>query len=738
MFRKKDPNSKFDSFADVIDAWLDSGFYKFSDYIANAYASYSSALGRWHIWGIRRIIVDLLSDGVTFGTALLFLMLYFALPPIKESDEIWHKGRQYAVTFKDESGQIIGRRGIRQNDALKLEEIPPLVINAALATEDHRFFDHVGLDFLGTFRALLENLRANDVVQGGSTITQQLAKNLFLTPDRTLKRKMNEAMLALWIELRKTKKEILKLYLDRAYLGGGTYGVEAAAQFYFGKSIRNVTLAEAAMLAGLFKAPSKYAPHINIQAARGRASVVLDRMVASGFISEGEAFAARHNPAKFIKEVDPLTPNYFLDWAYDQTLKKLKEQKLEKEYVVDVTTTVDLRMQRIAQATVNNTLDLHGRVKRARQAAMVSMTPDGAVKVIVGGRDYEKSQFNRATSAKRQPGSSFKPIVYLTALRNGYTPKSIVVDAPITIGNWSPKNYSHSYRGSITLMTALTRSINTIPVRLSLKFGRRKIIKTARDLGLKSKLINTPSMVIGTSEVTVLDLTTIYASLANGGKRAVPYAVLQIHRPSGELLYNREHDARELEQTVNPKYVGMLNSMLNNVVLNGTGRRTFMDFMPSAGKTGTTSAYRDAWFMGFTSHYVTGVWFGNDNYAPMARVTGGSLPGQTWREFMVRALEGKPMVALHGVPISNRYAAAERPGTQAVAVEEEKALQQPQAVHRAAQVLSNIAQLFLEIQEAGNNAQPIKPVSSNQSKQRPRTWSTVLPASRFTTSQTVN
>ena len=734
MFRNKDPNSKFDSVADVIDAWLDSGFYKFSDYIANAWASYSSALGRWHIWGIRRVIVDLLSDSVTFGTGIMFLILYFALPPIQENDEVWHKGRQYAVTFKDESGQIIGRRGIRQNDALKLEEIPPIVINATLATEDHRFFNHLGLDFQGTFRAMLENLRANDIVQGGSTITQQLAKNLFLTPDRTLKRKMNEAMLALWIEFRKTKEEILKLYLDRAYLGGGTYGVEAAAQFYFGKSIRDVTLAEAAMLAGLFKAPSKFAPHINIQAARGRASVVLDRMVASGHISEGEAFAARHNPAKFIKEVDPLTPNYFLDWAYDETLKTLKAQKLEKEYVVDVTSTVDLRMQRIAQATVNNTLDVHGRTRSARQAALVSMTPGGAVKVIVGGRDYERSQFNRATSAKRQPGSSFKPIVYLTALRSGFTPQSIVVDAPISIGNWSPKNYSHSYRGRVTLMTALTRSINTIPVRLSLKTGRRKIIETARLLGLKSKLINTPSMVIGTSEVTVLDLTTIYATLANGGKRAEPYAVLKIHRPSGELLYTRNPDGPK--QTLDPDTVGSLNTMLHNVVLNGTGRRTKMDFMPSAGKTGTTSAYRDAWFMGFTSHYVTGVWFGNDNYTPMKRVTGGSLPAQTWREFMVRALEGKPMLALHGVPISNLFTAAvDQPQKQTV---ENAETQQPQEVDRAAQVLSNIAQLFLEIREAGSGNQAVKPLSSNQRKPRPNAWSTSVPASRFTTTRRVN
>lgn len=738
MFRQKDPNSRFNTLADAIDAWLDAGLYKFTDRINSAWSAYSSTLGRWHIWGVRRVAIDLMSDSITFGTAILFLILYFAVPPIQENADIWHQGRQYAVTFKDAEGQLIGRRGIRQNDAIPLEEMPPRVINAVLATEDHRFYSHLGLDFQGTFRALIENLRANDVVQGGSTITQQLAKNLFLTPDRTIKRKLNEAMLALWIEFRRSKTEILKLYLERAYLGGGTYGVEAASQFYFGKSVKDVSLAEAAMLAGLFKAPSKFAPHINIQAARGRASVVLDRMVASGVISEGEAFAARRNPAKFVKEVDPLTPNYFLDWAYEQTLETLKEHNLEKEYVVDVTTTVDLRLQRIAQATVNNTLDVQGIAKGVRQAALVSMTPEGAVKTIVGGRDYEHSQFNRATDAKRQPGSSFKPIVYLTALRSGFTPRSVVVDAPISIGNWSPKNYSHSYRGRVTLMTALTKSINTIPVRLSLSFGRKKIIETAKRLGLQTRLISTPSMPLGTSEVTVLDLTTVYASFANGGNKVKPYAVLEIKRPSGELLYDRKRHATPLEQTIEPEFVASLNSMLNNVVLNGTGRRAFLDFMPAGGKTGTTSSYRDAWFMGFTNHLVTGVWFGNDNYQPTKRVTGGSLPAQTWKEFMLRALEGKATAALPGVPVTNIYKIAEA-NSEVVQTAETEVIDLQNRVHPAAQVLSNIAQLFLEAQSRKSiPTGQIDPVSSRRPNNRPANWSSAGPRARFSTERRVN
>lgn len=699
MFRKKSPDSTFDAIAASLDSLLDATFYKLAEHLGNFWAGYSAALGRWHVTGLRRVLTDLTSDAVTFGTAIAFLVLYYAIPPINDSEDVWHLGRQYAVTFTDVNGEIIGRRGIRQNDALRLEEIPAVMINAVLATEDQRFYDHIGLDFQGTTRAMIENLRANDVVQGGSTITQQLAKNLFLTPDKTLKRKLNEAMLALWIELRRTKPEILKLYLDRAYLGGGTYGVEAAAQFYFGKSIRNVTLAEAAMLAGLFKAPSKYAPHVNIQAARGRAGVVLDRMVASGFISQGEAFAAKHRPAKFVKEVDPLAPNFYLDWAYTETLKTLKAHNLEKEYVVNVTTTIDLKLQRSAQAIVNNILDTQGRPKKARQAALVSMTPEGAVKVIVGGRDYEASQFNRATNAKRQPGSSFKPIVYLMALRQGLTPRTVIVDRPISIGNWSPKNYSHSYRGPVTLMTALTRSINTIPVQLSMRFGRAKIIDTARRVGLQSKLISTPSMPLGTSEVTVLDLTTAYATFANDGKRVTPYAVLDIKRPSGELLYDRAQHARPQEQTVEPKYVRTLNKMLNNVVLNGTGRRTFMKFMPSAGKTGTTSAYRDAWFMGFTNYHVTGVWFGNDNYNPMARVTGGSLPAQTWREFNLRALEGRTIAGLPGVPVSNIYAAAEPAQEPASDEALLSSTRRRKTVHPAINVLRGLNLLFKAAQK---------------------------------------
>ena len=632
-----------------VDAWMNSSLYRLFQSLASFWSAYSTMLGRWHISGFRRLIVDLVSDGATFGIAISLGLLSYALPSVEEGEDFWNQGRQYSVIFVDKDDNIIGQRGIRQNDAIPLDEIPNNVVNATLATEDARFYEHFGVDFIGIFRAFIENMRANEVVQGGSSITQQVAKNLFLTPDRTIKRKLKEAFLAIWIEARLTKREILKLYLDRAYLGGGTYGVEAASQYYFGKSVKDTNLAEAAMLAGLFKAPGKYAPHIDMTAARNRASVVLDRMVQSGFISEGAAFAARRHPAVLIEDPTRNAASHFYDWAYEDVLNTLKSQRLEGEFVVKVLTTLDQKMQRTAEAAVNNTLDVYGKSYNIGQGALVSMRLDGAVQAMVGGRDYEKSQFNRATNAKRQPGSSFKPFVYLAAMRSGMTPKTVISDRPVSIRGWSPRNYGRRYRGPVTLMTALTKSINTIPVHISLRIGRGKIIETAKKIGLRSPLKSNPSMPLGTNEVTVLDITSAYAGFANGGKRIKPYAVVEIRRPNGDLLYSRKRNGPPPEQLIEAKYVYELNTMLNNVILNGTGRRANLGGIPAAGKTGTTQGYRDAWFIGFTGLYVTGVWLGNYNYQPMRRVTGGFLPAQTWKEFMSRAHIGKEVAAIPGL-----------------------------------------------------------------------------------------
>ncbi len=651
------PKSQFSQLFYDLDCRINSGCYTAYEWLCRAYSAYSAFLGRWRIRGVKRVLADLVSDGATLGLMFAMGVMYYALPPVFETEDIWDRGRQYSVTFTDASGKVIGRRGIWQDDAIPLDEIPEHLINAVLATEDARFYEHFGLDFQGTARAMVENLRANTVVQGGSSITQQLAKNLFLTPERTLRRKMNEAFMALWIEARLSKQEILKLYLDRSYLGGGTYGVEAAAQYYFGKSVRDVNLSEAAMLAGLFKAPSNYAPHINIEAARGRAKVVLYRMLDVGYISQGQLFAAKREPAVYVGELDPYSPNWFLDWAYEQTLERLRKQRLETEYVVEVKTTIDTNLQRLAQTSVNTVLDQNGKAYRASQAALVSMDTTGAVKAIVGGRDYEDSQFNRATEAKRQPGSAFKPIIYLTALAAGMTPNSVVVDRPISIGNWTPRNYSGGYYGSMTVAAALTRSINTIAVQLAHKVGIRKVIAVAKQIGLEAELRANPSMPLGTNEVTVMDLTGAYATFAAGGKLTRPYGILEIARPNGEVLYSREQNAPPRRQVVQPSLIRDLNFMMNLVVEQGTGRRARLGFTPQAGKTGTTSSYRDAWFVGYTAHYVTGVWYGNDDFKPTARVTGGSLPAMTWHAYMSKALETKVAAPLPGVPLDGLYAA---------------------------------------------------------------------------------
>ena len=650
------PKSRFSQLLYDLDCRINAGCYSIYDWLCRVYSAYSAFLYRFRIRGPKRVLVDLVSDGATLGLMFALGVMYYALPPVFETEDIWDRGRQYSVTFTDASGKVIGRRGIWQDDAIPLDEIPETLIKAVLATEDARFYEHFGLDLQGTARAMVENLRAKNVVQGGSSITQQLAKNLFLTPERTLRRKMNEAFMALWIEFRLTKNEILKLYLDRSYLGGGTYGVEAAAQYYFGKSVRDVNLSEAAMLAGLFKAPSTYAPHINIDAARNRARVVLYRMLDVGYISQGQLFAAKREAAVFVGEQNPHSPNWFLDWAYEQTLETLRKQRLEAEYVVEVKTTIDTDLQRLAQESVNTVLDQNGKAYRAKQGALVSMDTTGAVKAIVGGRNYEDSQFNRATEAKRQPGSAFKPIVYLTALAAGMRPNSVVVDRPIAIGNWTPRNYSGGYYGSMTVAAALTRSINTIAVQLAHKVGIRKVIAVAKQVGLEAELRANPSMPLGTNEVTVMDLTGAYATFAAGGKLTRPYGILEIARPNGEVLYSREQNAPPRRQVVQPSLIRDLNAMMNLVVEQGTGRRARLGFTPQAGKTGTTSSYRDAWFVGYTAHYVTGVWYGNDDFKPTARVTGGSLPAMTWHAYMSKALETKVAAALPGVPLEGQYA----------------------------------------------------------------------------------
>ncbi len=631
--------------------------FEMTDAVRRGWLAYSAFLLRFRISGIKRVFVDLVDDAATFGMVFAIGIIALALPTLKETDDIWNSGRQYAVTFTDASGEIIGKRGVLQDDAIPLEEIPPHLVKAVLATEDIRFFQHFGVDVLGTARAMVANAQAQGVVQGGSTLTQQLAKNLFLSPERSLRRKVHEAFLALWIEARLSKAEILKMYLDRTYLGGGTYGMEAAAQFYFGKSVRDVNLPEAAILAGLFKAPSSYAPHVNPENARQRAGVVLGRMFDVGYITQSELLEATSKPAQVVSIDNYASPDFFLDWAYKETLDIIERQKLTDDYVVEVKTTIDLDMQRAAREEIANALATEGKAFRAEQAALVSMTPGGAVKAIIGGRDYEESQFNRATDALRQPGSSFKPFVYLAALMEGFEPDTAIVDGPITIGNWSPKNYSNKYAGRTNLTTALARSYNTVPIRLMTQIGRKKIIDAARAVGIESKLLSIPSLPLGVNEVTVLDITRGYATFANGGKRSRPHTVLEIRRTSGELIYSHERNEPPAEQVIPEVVAGKLNGMLGQVITAGTARKAELGYTPVAGKTGTTQSYRDAWFVGYTAKYVTAVWFGNDDYSPTNRATGGSIPAATWKAFMMRADRAKQPMSIVGLPATQEHVA---------------------------------------------------------------------------------
>jgi penicillin-binding protein 1A len=642
------------------DARIDSAIFEGGKWAREIYERFTAFMDHCHVAGWRRwLLVEPISEGATLGTGGLLLMLLLALPAFREtSDDDWLKKSDLAVTFLDRYGNEVGNRGIKHNDSVPLEDMPDHLVKATLATEDRRFYEHFGIDFYGTVRALMTNAKAGGVVQGGSTITQQLAKNLFLSNERTIERKINEAFLALWLETRLSKNEILKLYLDRAYLGGGAFGVDAAALYYFGKSVRDVTLAEAAMLAGLFKAPSKFSPLANLPAARARANVVLDNLVDNGFMTEGQVYGARRNPATPIDRTEEDAPNYYLDWAFDE-MRKLVDTfpKSVNERFFVVRTALDSNVQRYAQHTIESALRQYGHDYGASQSATVIADLDGAVRAMVGGRDYGESQFNRAVDALRQPGSSFKPYVYATALANGFKPSSVVVDSPVCIGNWCPHNYSGGYSGSMTLINAITHSINVIPVKLSIalgdgnaKLGRAKIIQTARNFGIYTPLPDTPSLPIGADEVNVLEHAVAYATFPNLGKAVAPHAALEVRTGTGELVWRFDRDGKRPEQVISPQVALDMITMMNSVVENGTGKRAQLDGIKVAGKTGTTNGWRDAWFVGYTGNFAGAVWMGNDDYSPTKRMTGGTIPALVWHDIMAYAHQGVELRPLTGLP----------------------------------------------------------------------------------------
>jgi penicillin-binding protein 1A len=558
--------------------------------------------------------------------------------PAIQSLEIPKRPPTIEITGTD--GSVLATRGEMPGANVPLKELPPYLPKAFIAIEDRRFYSHHGIDPIGIARAAVTNILHRGVSQGGSTLTQQLAKNLFLTQERTFQRKLQEAELALWLERKHSKAEILELYLNRVYFGSGAYGVEAAAQRYFGKSARNVTLAEAAMLAGLVKSPSRLAPNRNPEGAEQRAQTVLAAMAEAKFITEAQAQASIGHPSYNVKPVGAGTINYVADWI-GEVLDDLIGQ-VDQSIVVE--TSIDPKLQAVAEAAVIDELAAKSVKFNVTQGALVAMAPDGAVRAMVGGRNYTESQYNRAVTSRRQPGSAFKPFVYLTAIEQGLTPETIRQDAPLDVKGWKPENYSHEYLGAVTLTQALAMSLNTVAVRLGLEVGPKNVVRTAHRLGISSKLDANASIALGTSEVSLVELVGAYAPFANGGLGVSPHVVNKIRTVEGKVLYMRSADP--LGQVIEPRNVAMMNTMMQETLLSGTARKAELPGWMAAGKTGTSQDFRDAWFIGYTANLVTGVWLGNDDNSPTKKATGGGLPVEIWTRFMRVAHQGLPVAPL--------------------------------------------------------------------------------------------
>jgi penicillin-binding protein 1A len=632
------------------DAWLDSSLYEFWQTLGRGYTRYQDFMSRFHVSGIRRFFVEILSDAFSFGAIGAVLMTALALPAFDIIDRgAFNKAEDYSVVFMDRFGNEIGRRGIRSDDSVALDQMPDYLLKATLATEDRRFYEHFGIDVVGTLRALMSNAQGDRGTQGGSSITQQLAKNLFLSSERTLERKIVEAFLSVWLEWNYSKDQILKLYFDRAYMGGGNYGVTAAAEFYFGKRVQDISLAEAAMLAGMFKAPGNYAPHVDLAAARGRANLVLTNLVASGFLTEGQVTAARRHPAAAIDRSDDInSPNYFLDWAFEEAKAIIESTNAPGNNFV-VRTTIDTTLQSYAEEAITSVIREQGEQYRVEQGAMVVTDTQGAIRAMVGGTDYAKSQFNRAIVSTRQPGSSYKPFVYAEAFEQlGLTPSDTISDRPVCIGDWCPQNYGRSYRGQTTLLSAFAASINTVPVTLSIKTGRDAIAQLSYRMGLRQEYPVTRSLALGVASVSVLDMTSSYAVFANRGYKTQAYGLTRMTTLNDQLVWERDADAPR-ERVLSEQTVSYMNQMMHTVVTGGTGRRAAVEGVPALGKTGTTTSYRDAWFCGFTGNYVAAVWFGNDDYRPTNNLTGGSLPATAWQKFMAFAHTNIEVMPVFGV-----------------------------------------------------------------------------------------
>jgi penicillin-binding protein 1A len=532
------------------------------------------------------------------------------------------------------NGDVVANRGATGGEAIPLEDMSPFIPQAVMAIEDRRFYSHFGVDPLGLARAVVTNLTSGRVVQGASTLTQQLAKNLFLSPERTLERKIQEVLLAFWLEQTYSKDQILAMYLNRVFFGSNAYGVEAASQRYFNKSARDVNLGEAAMLAGLLKAPSRLSPARDPKAAEERAQVVLGAMREEGLITDAEVKTAMSQPPTKAKSVWSGAQYYAADLVMDELPRLVGT--VSQDVVVE--TTLDMDLEKKAEKTLGDMLKQSGAKSRASQAALVSVDATGAIRALVGGRDYAESQFDRAVKAKRQPGSAFKPFVYAAALEIGRTPMSIRNDAPVRIGKWTPENYDQKYRGEVSLADALANSLNTIAAQLVMEVGPQQVAKLAHRLGIESDLQANASIALGTSEVSLLELTAAYTPFMNGGFKATPYIIKRVSTPEGKVLYENTYDSPP--RVLDPAIVSDMNQMMVGVVEHGTGKNARLKGWQAAGKSGTTQSFRDALFVGFTSNLTTGIWFGNDDGTSMKKVTGGGLPAKAWQIYMTEAHEG--------------------------------------------------------------------------------------------------
>jgi penicillin-binding protein 1A len=702
------------------DAWLDSSMYEFWQSLGRGYTKVQDFFARFQVRGFRRFFVEIFSDALSFVAIGAVLTTALALPAFNATASgRYNQAEDISVIFLDRYGNEIGRRGIRTDDSIALDKLPDYLVKATLATEDRRFYEHFGIDVVGTLRALMSNAQGDQSLQGGSSITQQLAKNLFLSSERTLERKIKEAFLALWLETHYSKDEILKLYFDRAYMGGGNFGVAAAAEFYFGKPVTDINLAEAAMLAALFKAPTRFAPHVDIAAARGRANLVLSNLVDAGFLTEGQVTAARRSPAVPVdRSSERNSPDYFLDWAFEET-KKLVAGSGSTSGSFIVRTTIDPVLQSYAEDAVISVVREQGEAYNVSQAAMVVLEPNGTMRAMVGGMDYGKSQFNRAIVSTRQPGSSFKPFVYATAfeLLPEYSPATTISDRPVCIGDWCPQNYGRNYKGSVSLLNAFAASINTVPVTLSIKTGRDPIAEMAHRMGITNDFPVTRSLALGVASVSVLDMASSYAVFANRGYRTPALAITRITTLRGEPVYEADLNAPR-ERILSERTVSYMNQMMRAVVTSGTGRRAHVEGVPAVGKTGTTTSYRDAWFCGFSGNYVAAVWFGNDDYRPTKNLTGGLLPTIAWQKFMAYAhtnTEIKPVFGVDFQPAPFVIAAAEEDAAAPLQVERPPTLK-PDAARkllevadrlgatlRSARPLTDQAQLALKTQASSSS-----------------------------------